>query len=406
MNLPSVEERTWLGRYLRKLIERMGAEQFLCAAIVQPSPRYFPDPWSGTVADVHRLTQRLMSLAGLGHLTFSLSGFDESSDSWDAGTAGWFAGIRNGRCHFGVHVGQLRDPEAAVGVMAHEVAHAWRHHHHLVADARDLEELITDLTTIYLGFGVFTTNNTDRYRSSSDWNVTSWSISSAGYLPPPSMAWALALQVAARGDRVEANAVARDLEPNQQAAFHEATEEIERDSSWLEGLALPAARPKRWRYELIAIREPDESEIEEIEEETPDPRRNAGVMVYRVAKTDIFKTLFMGLWPGLAVGMFVPLMFGIENRRAISILTIGCASISLIWTILRTWRYACSDRDCGTIVTAETAACPGCGGILGGKISERQLARLRYEELERKAAETGYEECDQCQPEQPCARHA
>src|SRR5215213_10372441 len=128
MNLPSVEEREWLGRYLRKLIERMGAEQFLCAAIVEPSPRYFPDRWSGTVADVHRLTQRLMSLAGLDRLTFSLSEFDEESDAWDAGTAGWFAGIENGRCHFGVHVRQLGDPEAAVGVMAHEVAHAWRHH--------------------------------------------------------------------------------------------------------------------------------------------------------------------------------------------------------------------------------------------------------------------------------------
>jgi hypothetical protein len=44
MSLPSVEERKWLGRYLRKLIELMGAEQFRCAAIVQPSPRYFPTP--------------------------------------------------------------------------------------------------------------------------------------------------------------------------------------------------------------------------------------------------------------------------------------------------------------------------------------------------------------------------
>jgi hypothetical protein len=55
---------------------------------------------------------------------------------------------------------------------------------------------------------------------------------------------------------VEASAVAHDLEPNQQAAFLEGTEEIERDSSRLNGLALPAARPERWRYELIAVREP------------------------------------------------------------------------------------------------------------------------------------------------------
>jgi hypothetical protein len=76
------------------------------------------------------------------------------------------------------------------------------------------------------------------------------------------------------------------------------------------------------------------------------------VTVYRVPKTGIFKALLIGLWPGLAVGIFVPFMFNIDRR---------CGRLA----------------DLDNPPHAEMAACRGCGGTLGGKISESQLARLR-----------------------------
>jgi hypothetical protein len=412
MTLPSVEERKWLGRYLRKLIEKMGSERFLCAPILLPSPRYFPDRWDGAVADVHRLTQRLMHHAGLGDLGFTLSGFDDgASEIFDSGTAGWYAGtVENECCLFGVHVDQLDDPEKAVGVMAHEVAHAFRDHHKLMnREARDREELLTDLTTIYLGFGVFTTNNTDRYRSSGGYDYTEWSNAKGGYLPPPAMSWLLALQAAARGDPGEIKAIARDLEPNQQAQFKDAIEEIERDPSWLAELNLPAARPERWPYKPIAVREPDEEEAFEPEEEEEDPQRNAGVTVYRLRKGSVFERMLVAIWPGGLAGLLLGMIvFGaLETWKIVASLVAG-AVIGGIWITARTLHYVCSASDCGEQVTREMAVCPGCGGALAGNITESQLRVVREEELERLASEEydDFEECAQCAPEEPCARHA
>jgi hypothetical protein len=133
-----------------------------------------------------------MHYAGLARLRVSLTGFiggQIDDDAYDKGTAGWFAEIKDGRAIF--------------GVMAHEVAHAWRNEEHLVADAREREEPLTDLTTIYLGFGVLSTNSTDRYRSSGGYGYTSWSVSPVGYLPPNGCSRCRRLQAAARDDRYE-----------------------------------------------------------------------------------------------------------------------------------------------------------------------------------------------------------
>ena len=37
------------------------------------------------------------------------------STAWDANTAGWYAGVHENGLRFGVHLRELRDPEAAVG---------------------------------------------------------------------------------------------------------------------------------------------------------------------------------------------------------------------------------------------------------------------------------------------------
>lgn len=225
--LPSDEERQWLANALRTLIARN--ELLDATPLVQPANDWFPEPWAATAAHGHRLAQRMMHYAGLGTLRLALSAYEPdegAEDAWDVGTAGWFAGIDEGRAYFGLHVDQFLDPEAAAGVLAHEVAHAWRTHHRLTVDDRDEEELLTDVTTVVLGFGILSTNNTDRYRSAGDWNETRWTISSAGYLPPQSMAYLLALWMLARGKAGERKIIERHLEPNQLGFFRAALDEL------------------------------------------------------------------------------------------------------------------------------------------------------------------------------------
>ncbi|MEA2570832.1 MAG: hypothetical protein QOI24_2833 [Acidobacteriota bacterium] len=243
-----------------------------------------------------------MHYAGLARLRVSLTGSIDGQiedGAYDKRTAGWFAGIKNGRAIF--------------GVMAHEVAHDGRNERHCVAGAREREELLTDLTTIYLGFGVLSTNSTDRYRSSGGYGYTSWSVSSVGYLPPNAMAWLLALQATARDDRDEQRAIERHLEPNQKACFRAAMSELANEASWIEALRLPPRDtwPARAPLTPATIVEPDEDEVAE----PPSCERNRGRTIRRLAGTSWVRIGLVGLDGGAAIGAVFSPQFFSERQR-------------------------------------------------------------------------------------------
>jgi hypothetical protein len=111
-------------------------------------------------------------------------------------------------------------PDTLVAVLAHETAHAWRDVHALEVFDRAAEELLTDLTTVYLGFGVLTTNAAWQFRASGDGLSSSWEKQETGYLDFRTFAYLLALVAHARDigwwDRTR---LSWKLSPNQRAAF-------------------------------------------------------------------------------------------------------------------------------------------------------------------------------------------
>jgi hypothetical protein len=159
------------------------------------------------------LTRRLLDYAGLGELGARVTLFTDDADvethvprGPHTEVAAWFAGIEDGVCLFGARKDLLADDDAIVGSMCHEVAHAFRHHHGFEKpsdeQAMRLEEQKTDLTTIYLGFGILTVNRTYQYKKSGYLAggrvYTKHTESGAGYLSPQDMAFALAAQLIAR----------------------------------------------------------------------------------------------------------------------------------------------------------------------------------------------------------------
>ena len=247
--LPDDHERGLLLEQLAELIAAAGADPFLEAPLVLPEPRYFPDPWSPDEDGVERLLRRVMALAGLGDLDLTLE-IDEfaapagevalsGKSSGHEGTAAWFAGIAGDTCRFGVDVGQLRDPVELIGTLAHEVAHAYRHHHRLREDDRELEEQLTDLTTVYLGFGIFTANASLRFTSGTSAFGSWYRRSAGGYLSPQALSYLLAAFALARGD--DPRAVARKLSANQAACFKAARSDLGDRDALRARLGLPAA---------------------------------------------------------------------------------------------------------------------------------------------------------------------
>ncbi|MDP1916772.1 MAG: hypothetical protein Q8L14_11020 [Myxococcales bacterium] len=336
------EDQHALGRELADLALAMGPTWLLDAPILLPRPADFPDQWRPDLDGAELMLERLLTCAGLGEAPFTIDAY-ENDEALLAGLTGWhrtggaaafFAGRRDdGALRFGLDVRQLDDPESLSGVWAHEVAHAFRHVHGLVVADQELEEELTDLTTIALGFGCLTTNNAWRLRRSAELNGayvrTETRTQRFGYLPLQAMAFALGLEVRLRlisGRSVELRAIRDVLEPAQRETF-EATLTL----GEIETRALvPIPPPARWRPvtlpQRVAAQALPTLEAPDAEAEAaPEP-----VIGFRVRQrgaftpTSLLVTLVSGalavaLWPpwGLAVFLIVPLLIVMKRRSAL-----------------------------------------------------------------------------------------
>lgn len=254
MALPPALQREWLAAGLETLIAARGEEHFLTAPLLLPEDRFFPDRFTPDAAGVAALAKRLLAYASLAHLDVSIETYENEQDvqelgldgkaaKWShSGAAAWFAGIEGKRCLFGVELSKLTDPLGLVAAMAHEIGHAFRRSHRLERREHDVEEKLTDVTTIYLGFGVLTTAAAARFTTKShDVIGSSYSHARQGYLGYDEMAYLLGLQLVVRGyDDAAVKHFARHLPANQAAVLREATRDIARaDAADLLGFAAP-----------------------------------------------------------------------------------------------------------------------------------------------------------------------
>ena len=235
VDVPPADDREWLTEALADLVKKRSTEPLLQGALVLPDPTYFPDPWTPTPAGAEAMLRRLMKFAQLDFLEVRLV-TDEayvpsglvSEDRGERHVMAWFSGIQGDVAYFGIGEEQLKDPAVVAGALSHEVAHAYRRFHRLEAKDHDLEELLTDATTFFLGFGVLTTNVAYRYRVTNEvgQSVSSWS--SGGYLPAQAMAYLLGLVIRARGlDARQLDAVSKHLEDLQKRYLKQSLEVID-----------------------------------------------------------------------------------------------------------------------------------------------------------------------------------
>ena len=135
--VPDVAEQDRLIDGLANLVRQVGFDQLIAWPVFRPTNEHFPDAIRGTIGGVRKLIRRLLAYADLGELFVSISVFDsqnpyaEIDDNGEEHrlpehTAAWFAGIDGDTCRFGVDTQLLHDGEYLVGVLCHEVAHAFR----------------------------------------------------------------------------------------------------------------------------------------------------------------------------------------------------------------------------------------------------------------------------------------
>lgn len=388
-DLPEADRRAWLLASLTELLARAGWEHFVCSPIVLPVPEHFPDRWSRGAGGVRRLLRRLLRFADLEELTPQVELFDERPPELHGlvrseqhhGAAGLFLGIEGEVAFFGADVHLLDDPGGITATLAHEVAHAFRTQRGLCVEDVAIEEPLTDLTAVFLGFGVLAANAALRHRSrvvDDGFFKHEWSTQRLGYLSPQELCFLLAVQVHVRGPaRASARAIEAHLEANQASFFRAALRWCEREAP---GLGLPGASawpPLDSVAELTrGFADEDEAPADEALPARPvaPARPNLGRPVFRVWRRPWADRLLPVL--GVALAGSIAALLAEEALVRGAVMAISAMAI------VRTGRYRhprCSDPGCRATLVARSQQCPGCGGSLMGDLRHAD-ERLAAEE--------------------------
>ncbi len=380
MRLPKGEELEYLLDGLGNLIRRRGLEPLLSNPILLPESRYFPDrAGSGPVA-ARSLLRRLMSYAGLDYrvrlyvyqrfVPRQLGTAFIVPASAHTGAAAWYAGHEAGEAHFGVDRRELRNVDELIGTLGHEVAHLYRDHHRLVVSDHEVEELLTDLTTIYLGFGVFLLQSSFSFKTGGydeQGNPLSYERQVRGYLRLGELATLLAAQLVLRNAKgAEQRRILAALPANQSSLVKSAFKQLAARREWLlEHLELTEEQLRP----LLVIPEPsienipeekDEDYIQEAWEDgepltsaaeqprgpseslsrAPKPLRASFTLPIVLAAVGACAGAYFGPIPGVVSG--------------------GAALACGMWFRGREARFVCS--SCGGEVFPDKDWCPGCDG--------------------------------------------
>ncbi len=252
--LPDGEEADYLLAGLARLIALRGAETFLAAPIVLQETKFFPDRLEARAQGVSVLLRRLLAYAELEPRRLDVEIFAQGrtpavtiTSHQGGNVLAWFLDISQGVYRFGVRDSELNDVRSLVGTLGHEVAHAYRAHHELQVRDRGVEEQLTDLTTVYLGFGALTLESSYQFKTGhhdADGKKLLYERRGGGYLRPGQLAFLLAAQLVARGkDRKLLKSLSSTLSPNQFAAVTAAWERLAEEPLALsQTLGLPGAQ--------------------------------------------------------------------------------------------------------------------------------------------------------------------
>jgi len=338
--LPPPDRQIWLLEQLGWLLDNSGRGRFLKAPLRKEQ---LPYTWGADQASVERLLQELMKTAGLDEFEVTVELHDLPSELLNLtreqptrGAIAWVALLTDESASFGVERARLRD-ETLLGTLCREIARVWRLTRDLSHEDPDLEELLVDVTSVYLGFGLPLLRRAWALRSAPIAVIGQHlSPAAGGYLPPQSVSFLLAAQLRVRdGGRREARAVMAQLEPNQGALFRAGLDHLRGSGK----AALTA---------LI-----DEPDCELSYDNPPRP-------VERIRSRSGLRGMVVGALVGAAIGFLGVALFKAPQ-------TLGLIPVcALLFGAAGWFTSGLSCSVCGARLGNDDILCHSCGGLITG----------------------------------------
>ncbi|HEY5926588.1 MAG TPA: hypothetical protein VIV11_33100, partial [Kofleriaceae bacterium] len=384
------DEREWLTAETADLLEEVGIERYVANPLVEASDRWFPDEWHPDDGGVARLAKRVFGYAGLADVEITT---DLASE--DTGFAIIASELDHARVALVVDPEHLTDALTAVATLVDLAARVFRIRHDLVVTNEDEEKRLCDLTTIFLGFGIITTNAAYRYRASGGLEgnvaVTRWTHSEQGTLSASVMAYALAMQVVVRADASERRAVSRQLERNQAEVFDAACADLAAEHP---DLALKLPPRSEWPQRREPPPSPARAPLQLRKKQSSLPQatvknrsflgHNTGKPVLRNQESRAisfgFAALFLAMVPTIALA--------VDGQGVAATLALVGVTALGFFVGHKIRHDICFGRGCGIKLPADIERCPRCGGNLVGRM-------LKGENLLEAEERLGLEEPDE-----------
>lgn len=198
--------KAWVEERLEWLAGEFDDSAFSGRRVVLPTPQFFPDPYDRSKRAVRRLLDRVCEYMDVVPDLVTLEFVADAGKLWlvnDAGQdlPGAAGTYEEGEEKFIVRLDKsgLDDPMGLVGTIAHELAHV-----RLLGEGRIMREafdneLLTDLTVVHFGLGIFLANTPRNWDSQyGKWPDTD--LLKPEYMTPPMFGWALAHLAWFRGE--------------------------------------------------------------------------------------------------------------------------------------------------------------------------------------------------------------
>ncbi len=207
----SDEDRLWVDDGFRRLEKLVGRRRMLEARVITPTAEDFPDPYDKTSpASAEKLFGRVCEYMRVDRGSIEFEIFPDETEElreilphWRGSSGKGAAGLYihamqerdsgdDERAVVAIRSSQLKDPVSLVAAMAHELGHVILLGQGLMTPKTPDHEPVTDLLTVFLGFGIFNANSANRFRRWQDDRRQGWSMRRLGYLTEEIFGYALA----------------------------------------------------------------------------------------------------------------------------------------------------------------------------------------------------------------------
>ncbi|MFN7842567.1 MAG: hypothetical protein ACK5YR_24965 [Pirellula sp.] len=217
------EAKGWIESRLHWLAGQFGHEIFTCGIPILPTRDYFPDPMDGTYESVRNLLDLVCQYMNVDPDHVDLELFTNQNELWLVNEEGKYlptgaAGLYDEQPQktvIHIETSELSNLTSLVGTMAHELSHLRLMGEGRVTGDEFDNELLTDLTAVFHGFGIFLGNVPRNWDSQySVWPGTT--LKRPEYMTLPMFAYALAHAAWFRGERKPSwyPYLSFDLKPN------------------------------------------------------------------------------------------------------------------------------------------------------------------------------------------------